>query len=259
MRNYLNELIKRKDLMVYLVLSGLKAQHKNSFLGYFWWLLDPMLNVLIYYFVVVIVFQRAKGENFGVYLVIGMMAWRWLASTVNMAAKSITQQAGIISQVNLPKAQFPIGTVMTQFVNYCFGLVVIALFLLFFRITPGVEAFWLPFIVFVQLVFMLALALPTAFVSVFVRDVETVISHVMRLWFFGSPVIWFAEMIPERGRWLLSVNPMAYFLDAYRSILLYHGEPDIGALLVIGVCSAAVVIGGLYFYCRFEHKIIKAL
>jgi ABC-type polysaccharide/polyol phosphate export permease len=259
MKDYLHELTRRKDLMLYLVFSGLKAQHKNSFLGYFWWLLDPLLNVLIYYFVVVIVFQRAKGENFGVYLVIGMIAWRWLASTVNMASKSIIQQAGIISQVHLPKAQFPICTVLTQFINYCFGLVVIGLFLFFFRIVPGLEALWLPLVVCVQLLFMFALALPTAFISVFIRDVDTVISHLLRLWFFGSPVIWFADMIPERGRWLLEANPMFHLLEAYRNILLYNQMPDLGALLILAACSGAVICGGMYFYSRFEHKIIKVL
>ena len=259
MKDYIQELLRRKDLMFHLVFSGLKSQHKNSFLGYFWWLLDPMLNVLIYYFVVVIVFQRAKGTNFGVYLVIGMMVWRWMVSTVNTAAKSIIQQAGIIAQVNLPKAQFPIGTVITQFINFGFGLIIIALFLIFFQILPGPEVFWLPVIVLVQLLFMFALALPTAFISVFIRDVETMISHLTRLWFFGSPVIWYADMIPERGKWLLSINPMAHLLEAYRGVLMYHAEPNLSPLLVLAVVSGIVICLGMVFYCRFEHKIIKVL
>ncbi|MFO7838381.1 MAG: ABC transporter permease [Desulfosalsimonadaceae bacterium] len=259
MREYIHELLRRKDLVLYLVFSGLKAQHKNSFLGYFWWLLDPMLNVLIYYFVVVIVFQRAKGQEYGVYLVIGMMVWRWLASTVNTASKSIVQQAGIISQVNLPKAQFPIGSVITQFINFGFGLIIIAMFLLFFRIVPGPELCWLPFIVCVQLLFMFALALPTAFISVFIRDVETIISHLTRLWFFGSPVIWYADMIPERGRWMLAANPMAHLLDAYRNILLYHSAPDISALFILAAGSFLVIVTAVFLYYRFEHKIIKVL
>jgi len=259
MREYLRELLRRRDLMLHLVFSGLKAQHKNSFLGYFWWLLDPMLNVLIYYFVVVIVFQRARGQDYGVYLVIGMMVWRWLVSTVNTASKSIVQQAGIISQVNLPKAQFPIGSVITQFINFGFGLIIIALFLLFFRVVPGPELCWLPFIVCVQLLFMFALALPTAFISVFIRDVDTLISHLTRLWFFGSPVIWYADMIPERGQWLLAINPMAHLLKAYRNVFLYHGEPNVAVLLLLAGASCAVIVTGVFLYCRFEHKIIKAL
>ncbi|HXK61769.1 MAG TPA: ABC transporter permease, partial [Acidobacteriota bacterium] len=62
MNKYLHELARRKDLLLYLVVSGLKAQHRNTILGYFWWLLDPLLGVLIYYFVVVIVFKRGGDD-----------------------------------------------------------------------------------------------------------------------------------------------------------------------------------------------------
>jgi len=72
MKKYLTDLYKRKDLITYLVVSGLKAQHRNSLLGYFWWLLDPLLGVLIYYFIVVIIFRKAGGPDYGVFLVIGM-------------------------------------------------------------------------------------------------------------------------------------------------------------------------------------------
>ncbi|MCD8503279.1 MAG: ABC transporter permease, partial [Bacillaceae bacterium] len=63
MRNYINEMIKRKDLLIHLVMSGLKAEHRNSYLGYFWWLLDPLLNVGVYYFLMVVVLGR-WGEGY---------------------------------------------------------------------------------------------------------------------------------------------------------------------------------------------------
>ena len=79
MQQYVSELIKRRDLIFYLVKSGLKAQHKNSVLGYLWWLIDPFLNVGIYYFIVVVLFRRPGGADYGMHLVTGMMVWRWLS------------------------------------------------------------------------------------------------------------------------------------------------------------------------------------
>ncbi|PIP42141.1 MAG: teichoic acid ABC transporter permease [Desulfobacterales bacterium CG23_combo_of_CG06-09_8_20_14_all_51_8] len=259
MKKYIQEMMKRKDLMIYLVLSGLKSQNKNSFLGYFWWLLDPLLSVGIYYFVVVIVFRRAHGAGYGVYLVIGMIVWRWLSSTVLVASKSISQQSGIISQVNLPKIQFPICVALTQLINFGFGLIIIGLFLIYFRVLPGIELLWLPVVMGVQFLFMLALALPVAFVSVFIRDVEAVIGHLMRLWFFGSPVIWYTEMIPERGKWLLAINPMTHLLNGYRSIFSGNGDLPLHALLSIGIASVGFIFVMIYIYYRWEYRIIKVL
>ncbi|NLZ93023.1 MAG: ABC transporter permease, partial [Firmicutes bacterium] len=83
--------------MIYLVTSGLKAQHRNSYLGYFWWLLDPLLGIGIYYFLMVVLLGRGDSPGYGGFLVVGMVVWRWLSSTVNASAKSIVRQAGIVS------------------------------------------------------------------------------------------------------------------------------------------------------------------
>jgi lipopolysaccharide transport system permease protein/teichoic acid transport system permease protein len=259
MIKYLKELARRRDLMLYLVISGLKSQHKNSFLGYFWWLLDPLLGTLIYYFVVVVVFQRGGGPDFGIYLVVGMIAWRSISSTLTASGRSIVSKSNIITQVYLPKANLPIGAAVTQLVNFGFGLVVIAIFFLVLRVVPGITVLWLPFIIVMQFFFMTAIALPVAYLSVFVRDMDNIVTHLTRLWFFGSPVIWRVEMIPERVRWLIDLNPMAYFLNSYRQALIYKSSPDVPALLVIGFVSLLISVVMIYCYSRYEHKMIKVL
>lgn len=258
MKKYISELYKRKDLLIYLVTSGLKAQHRNSVLGYFWWLLDPLLNVVIYYFLVVVLFHRG-GEDYGIYLAIGLVVWRWLGSSVGTASRSIIAQAGIITQVYLPKAIFPIGATFSQLINFIFGLVVIAIFLVCFKIIPGIELLWLPFIIVIQLIFLNAISLLLAYVCVFIRDIDTLVNHLMRVWFFGSPVIWQDDMIPEKLRWLLDMNPMTHFLASYRDVLMYHSSPDFIILLLIGLLSILGIVFMIYVYSRHEHKIIKAL
>lgn len=258
MKKYLTELYKRKDLLLYLVTSGLKAQHKNSFLGYFWWLLDPFLNVFIYYFLVVVLFHSTK-ENYGVYLAIGLVVWKWLGSTVSLASRSIISQAGIITQVYLPKAIFPFGVTLSELINFAFGLLVVALFLVFFKVYPGIELLWLPYIIIMQILFLTAIALLLAFVCVFVRDIDTLVGHIMRVWFYGSPVIWSEDMMPERIHWLLHLNPMTHFLNSFRNVLMYHRAPDSNTLLIIGLFSALTIVLLINIYNRHEHKIIKAL
>jgi lipopolysaccharide transport system permease protein/teichoic acid transport system permease protein len=259
MIKYLKELARRRDLMLYLVISGLKSQHKNSFLGYFWWLLDPLLGTLIYYFVVVVVFDRGGGADFGIYLVVGMIVWRSISSTLTAAGRSIVSKSNIITQVYLPKANLPIGAAVTQLVNFGFGLVVIAIFFIVLRVVPGITILWLPFIIVTQFFFMTAIALPVAYLSVFLRDMDNIVSHLTRLWFFGSPVIWRVEMIPERVRWLIDINPMAYFLNSYRQALIYKNPPDVPALLIIGFFSLLISVAMIYCYSRYEHKMIKVL
>jgi lipopolysaccharide transport system permease protein/teichoic acid transport system permease protein len=258
MNQYIKDLIKRKDLLIYLVLSGLKAQHRNSLLGYFWWLLDPLLNVVVYYFLVVIVLGRG-GENYGAFLVIGLVSWRWINSVVRSSAKSIIGQSGIISQVYLPKAVFPIGTNLTQLINFSFGLIVVALFLVSFKITPGLEVLWLPLIMVVQLLFLLAVSLILGYICVFIRDIDNILSYVLRFLFYGSPVIWEGSRLPQEYSWVVDINPISAFLTSYRNILMYNSDPEFTKLLLIGLISLMVIIYMIYYYSKNEHKIIKVL
>jgi len=257
-KKYINEIVRRKDLLLYLTTSGLKAEHRNSLLGYIWWMLDPLLGVVVYYFLVVIVLGRG-GEGYGPFLVVGLVVFRSITSTLSSSAKSITKQAGIISQVYLPKAIFPIGSSLTQLINFCFGLLVIALFLVFFQITPGAAVLWLPFLLVIQLLFMVAASLLIGYICVFVRDIENLLTHVNRLLRYGSPVIWEARMLPEGYEWVANLSPLTPFLNSYRNIILHNTGPEISNLLFMMGISVAVIVYMLFFYSRNEHKIIKVL
>ncbi|WP_017471011.1 ABC transporter permease [Amphibacillus jilinensis] len=258
MKAYIQEIIKRKDLLFYLVSSGLKAQNRNSYLGYFWWLLDPLLNVFIYYFLMVVIVGRG-GPDFPVYLVIGLVVWRWISSTINSSSKAITKYSGIISQVYMPKSIFPLAFSVTQLFNFLFGLIVIAIFLFAFRVVPTWHIVFLPYIILVQLLFLIAVSFLVAYITVFVRDIDNVMKHIVRLFFYSSPIIWEGSRLPERFDWIVAINPVAIVMNAYRDILMYHRMPDIGGLFIVAVMSTLAILYLIYHYSKNEHKIIKAL
>jgi ABC-type polysaccharide/polyol phosphate export permease len=258
MKTYINELIKRKDLVLYLVTSGLKAQHRNSFLGYFWWMLDPLLGTLVYYFLVVVALGRG-GEGYGPFLVVGLVVFKSISASMTTSAKSISGQGGIISQVYLPKAIFPISSSLTQLVNFFFGLMVIGLFLIFFRIMPSARLLWLPLILVSQQLFIMALSLILGYLCVFIRDIENLLTHLVRILRYASPVLWAGGSLPEKYSWVVRLNPLSAYLNSYRNIFLYDADPEFRKLLLIGVLSLIINFLMILYYSRHEHKIIKVL
>ncbi|WP_117149630.1 ABC transporter permease [Paraliobacillus zengyii] len=258
MKAYLSEMLKRKDLLIYLVKSGLKAENRDSYLGYFWWLLDPLLNVVVYYFLVVVILGRG-GEDYTVYLVIGLVVWRWTSTTVNASSKAITKYASIINQVYLPKSMFPIAVSMTQLFNFIFGLIVIAIFLMFFGVMPSWQIVLLPIIILTQLLMLLAVGMFLSYVCVFIKDIDHMITHVIRLFFYASPIIWEGSRLPEQYDWVVNINPIAILLNAYRDVLMYQSTPHFLGLFIIMIISILTLIFLLIHYKRNEHKIIKAL
>ena len=255
---YLRDLWLRKDLLFYLVTSGLKADTRNTFLGYFWWVLDPLIMVLVFAFIRVVLIGRVE-ENLVAFLSIGLISFQFFAQTVTGSARSITGQAGVISQVYLPKAMFPLGMVFTQLVNYAFAFVTIAVILAASRIIPGKELAWLPLIVIVQTTFHMVIALTMAYLATFVRDLERILGHITRIMRFTAPIIFEAERIPDDFKWMLDYNPFAWLVMASRDVLMYGRVPPIERIVYLGAVSLFLVLLLLVFYSYNEHRIIKVL
>ncbi|SDK84225.1 ABC transporter permease [Lacicoccus qingdaonensis] len=259
MKTYLKEMLSRKDLLYYLVRSGLKAEHRNSYLGYLWWLLDPLLNVLVFYFLIVVILDRGDTENFPLFLVIGLIVWRCISTTLNSSSGSIMRYSSIVSQVYLPKSLFPISFTLTQLFNFSFGFIVIAGFLAWFRVMPGWEIVFLPLLIIIQTTFLLAIGMILAYVTVFVRDIENVLQYVTRAFFYASPIIWEGGRLPPEYGWAVTYNPIAVIVTAYRDILMYASLPNFLGLGIIFVISAAVIVFMIWYYSKNEYKIIKAM
>ena len=260
MKKYIKDMLHRKDLMIYLILSGLKSKHRNTWLGYFWWLLDPLLNMVVYYFLMVIILGRGSDEfPFPVFLAIGIVVFKWFSSSLTGNARSISTKSGIITQVYLPKALFPIGDNITQLINFLFGMVIVVVFLVVFRIPPSVHLVWLPFIIVVQLMFHMAIGLFVAYFSVFIRDIEHVLGHFTRILRYASPVIWETGRLPKEYNWIVTGNPFSQILMAYRDVLMFDTMPNLYTLSGILVASLMISVFMIYYYSGNEHKIIKVL
>src|SRR5699024_38621 len=157
-------------------------EHRNSYLGYFWWLLDPLLNVLVYYFLVVIILGRG-GEDYPVFLVIGLVVWRWISTSINSSAKSILRYSSIVNQVYLPKSIFPLSLRIIHLFSFLFGLIFIVICVLFFGVMPCWQIVYLPILIIVTLVFLFAIVLVLWYFTVFVRHTDNLLSHVIRVFF----------------------------------------------------------------------------
>ena len=258
MGKYIKELWKRKDLMMYLVTSDLKAENRNTFLGYLWWLLDPFLNIIVYYFLVVVIMKRG-GADYSKFLVIGMVVYRYFSTSIRLSADAIVKNAGIITQVYLPKAIFSFGTTLSQTINFLFGLVVVEILLFFFHVSQGIELICLPLIIISQLLFQLAISLFLSYICVFIKDFKNIVAHIIMIFHFVAPVIWEIKFLPSKYEWVVKYDPLAWILQAYRDVLMYKSLPNFKLLFLLMVLSISFILGMFAFYDKNEHKIIKAL
>src|SRR5699024_3206980 len=171
----------------------------------------------------------------------------------------ILRYSSIINQVYLPKSIFPLAFTISQFFNFLFGLVVIGLFLAFYGVVPTWHILLLPLIIIITVLFLLAIGFVLGYITVFIRDIDNLLSHIIRIFFYASPIIWEGGRLPEKYSIFVDINPIAILVTSYRDILMYHNLPNFTVLLIISGISIAVIIYMLHYYSKHEHKIIKAL
>jgi ABC-type polysaccharide/polyol phosphate export permease len=267
----LEDIFSRRRLVGYLVRADIKKKGADTFLGNLWWVLDPLLQMLVYVVFVAIIFQRPTPD-YPLFVLAAILPWKWFTSSVNDATTSVTSQGSLIRQIQFPKIVLPMAATSAAVVGFAFSLLpLLAIMLLYqHRISPYLLL--IPVVAVVQFLFTLGIAFFVAGVNVFFRDLGNVLRHFLRLWFYLSPGLYSLEMLEQSGVFqqypillqILKLNPFATLFEGFRSVI--YGRPvggphlpDFGALGALAIASLILIaIGGIAFK-RLEPMYAKVL
>jgi lipopolysaccharide transport system permease protein len=258
----LRNLFRYRALIQSLVARELKARYRGSLLGFFWSLINPLLLLLIYTFVFTVVMPGARGsgpEPFSLFMFCGILPWTWFSSSLLESSSSLVAGGNLIKKVLFPAEVLPIVTVLAGLVNFCFGLPILAAFLIYYRVpvTPT-DLLWLPLIVGVQCLTTLGLALIAASLTVLFRDVKDLLANLLTLWFFATPIIYPLWSAPAGVQRVLAFNPMTYLIVSYQEVLFREGPyvnwPRMAAMTGM---SMMVFLGGYFVFNRLRDTFVE--
>jgi ABC-type polysaccharide/polyol phosphate export permease len=275
------EIHSRRRLIAYLVRAQIKKQGTDTVLGNVWWILDPLLSMLVYVLVMTLIFVR-KTPDFPVFLLAAMIPFKWFTGTIDSSVSAVVSQAALIKQIQFPKIVLPLTICGAEVVNLGFGMIVlVAVMLVGYPSHLSAMLVWIPLIAAVQFTFTLGLSLIVSSITVFYRDIGNLIGHVMRLLFYLAPILWSFDALEGRGASLknalgdsgfqvLHYNPVSVLLESYRHVI-YGVEsanglgwtapepPNLAALaFVLGVGVIFCLLGALVFK-RLEPAFAKVL
>lgn len=241
------------DLLIFKTLSNLRAEVSKYYLNYMWWVIEPVMTMMVFYFVFSIFLNRGK-EHFVAFLLCGLVNWSWFTRTTNNAASSILNGRMLMLQVDIPKVFFPTEVLLRDFVKYLFALSLLLIFLLFYPTPVGDTWLALPIIISVQFVINAGAAFICAALVPFLPDLQFVIQTLLQLGLFGSGIFYSVEdVIMPQHRYLMYLNPYAGLLKNYREVLIYGHWPDWGYLFMV-LCAGLVFLGfGVWLISKFDH------
>ncbi|MFT6274518.1 MAG: lipopolysaccharide transport system permease protein [Halioglobus sp.] len=240
---------------------ALKADASRYFLGYLWWILEPLLYVAVFYVVFNIVLESSRAD-FLVFLMCGKMPFIWFSKTVTQASNSIVANKHLIGKIDVPKILFPLGKVQEGLYRQIAVFSVLFLMISFYGYLPSLNWFWLLPIALANYLLIVACSFIGAFLVCFFRDISLLISLAMVFLLFTSGVFWDVRTLPnaEMAQLILAVNPIAFLLDAYRGVLMLDQAPDLSHLAALGAVSAAIALAMLTLIGRKSQLLsLKAL
>jgi len=225
---------------------SLKADASRYFLGYIWWVLEPLLYVAVFYVVFELILQN-RQENFLVFLMVGKLAFIWFSKSINQASRSIVVAQGLIAKIDIPKVLFPLATIHEGLYKQASVFVLLFIVLWMNGFAVNASWLWLPPLMLVSYLMIVAASLIGAFLVCLAFDFSMFISLGMIFLMFTSGVFWDVRSLtdPAMIQTVLTLNPLAFVLDAYRQVLMYGMAPAVGHLMLIGVGSVAVILAML--------------
>ena len=244
-----------RGLIQSLVARELKARYRGSVLGFFWSFFNPLLLLLVYSFVFSYVMEAAHDpriEPYALFMFCGILPWTWFASSLMESSGVLISGGNLIKKVLFPAEILPIVTVLANMIHFFFGLVILAGFLIYYRRPLNVtELALFPLVVAVQLILTTACALILSALTVHFRDIRDILSNLLTLWFFATPVIYPWQHAPDLGKWFLNANPFTHLAISYQEVLFFEGP--FGHWRWLLALGAASIVFFLFAYFVFDR------
>ena len=241
------------DLLVFKTQMNLRREVSRYYLNYLWWLVDPVLNMMVLYTVFGIFLNR-KTEFFIAFLLCGVTSWQWFARTVTNCSDSIVCGKWLMLQVNLPKVFFPFEVLLRDAVKSIFAFLLLVIFLVVYPTPITQKWLCLPIIFCVQFAFNAGIGLLCAAVVPFVPDLKYIIVSIIQLGFFASGIFYNIDkvVLPEH-RALMYLNPMAGIIKSYRQALVFNEWPSWEYLGAVALVSLVLISLACLIISRLDH------
>lgn len=227
----------------------LRAESRETRLGYLWWLIEPAMHLTVYY-VAFAVLLKHGGPDYVGYLLIGIVHWLWFSKSVMNAAPAIIAGRGLILQLPLHTGIFPLAEIIRDALKQVVVVAVLLLILLLLGYRFGVAALSYPLLFLLELALILPCAGLAAILTPLLPDMRVIIPAGLQLGMFLSGVFFTRDLIPAQYQWLLNLNPVYLILESQRDVLIRARQPDGYALAWL---SAALLLANALVLALFTR------
>lgn len=258
----LQEQVKYFYLLRRLSWYEVKSKNKATYLGLAWELINPGIQIAIYWFIFGYGIRRGEaidGDPFFQWMLSGIIVWFFFNPSIIESSKSIYQRIKMLSKMNFPMSLIPNIVIFSKFYSHIGLLILVILILNITGYPISIYYVQLPLYVFLTYLFIFSLSLITSTLNTFIRDLQMLLQAVLRMLLYMTPILWATFSLPEWIQSLMKVNPLYYLVEGYRASLLgkewYFMEHGWYSLYFMGVTLFLLLVGAS-LHVKFRRRFI---
>jgi ABC-type polysaccharide/polyol phosphate export permease len=246
-----------------MAIREIRTRYIGTIGGMLWSIIHPFMTVAIYWFVfsVGLKVQPASGMPFIVVFLCGFIPWLMFQEALSTSATAINANSHLVKQTVFPTEILPVVYLVVSLVTHGIMLIIFAIVLLINNIQFSIYNFQFLYYLFALLVFTLGLSWFFAAVNVFFKDVAQTLTIILNMWFWFTPIIWGADMIPQKYQFIIKLNPMLYIVEGYRASFIYH-EPisrNMHVGIYFWVICGMTLFAGAYIFRSLKQEFAEIL
>ena len=250
------EMWKTRGILFNFAVYDLKIRYRNSVLGVLWSFIEPLL-LLAVLFVVFSTMFKFEIPNFPIYLLLGIVCYRFFQNGTTLALNSLTNRSATITQIYFPRSIPGLSAGITSAIMLIFELMVLGIFMAAFQFIPTITILLLPLVLMLELLLILGIALPLSVLNAKFKDTEFIWGVVLSAGFFLTPIFYQFDMLPEVVQNVLQFSPMVQIVTMAHHVVLYGMLPSVNTILyAVGSISVITAIGYLIFR-KYQARIAE--
>ncbi|MBO0720608.1 MAG: ABC transporter permease [Blastocatellia bacterium] len=238
-----------RELLYFLTWRDIRVRYRQTLLGAMWAVTQPLFTMIIF----TLFFSKlakipSDGVPYPLFAYAGLLPWIFFSNAVNHSSNSLVGNAQLITKIYFPRLIIPTAAVAAGLVDFMVAFALLAVLMVYYGVAPAWSLLLLPFLVITTAALALAVGMWMSALNVKYRDIRFILPFALQLLMFITPIIYPSTMVPSPWRQLLSINPLAGLIEAYRASL--YGRPFNWQTLIqaAAVTFLFLAVSSFYFH-----------
>jgi len=228
----------------------LKGRYRRSLLGPAWAIIQPLFYMVIFTFIRGVLNISSEGVPYVIFTYSALVPWTLFSNGVTRCGPSVSSNAGILKKIAIAREVFPVADVVVSLVDFLISSLILVGMMIWFRVPVGWSLLWLPVLVLLTALLTLGVGMAVAALGTYRHDIIFALPFLMQFWLLATPIMYPLGNVPERWKFLYSLNPMVGIIEGFRQAMVKGMAPDLGLLAVslLGIVVLWLVAWPLFRY-----------